>query len=114
MNEIYRELTLLSDSVPKVATEIMFEVATARADGTELVRFNILPREDDRLAQRLAREAQRVLKGMKGRGAIQFFATPASIESVSTEYEFIMNKYSEIIEDVGASVDGGSYVYVKL
>ncbi len=114
MNEIYREIPLLTDLSEKVVTEIMFEVASARADGVQLLRFDIAEREDPRIARRISRVARRVLKDMKTRGAIQFFAFPESIENKTTEYEFIVNKYPSLLPGDAACNACGGYVYVKL
>ena len=114
MDNVYKRLELSAEESVKVATEVMFEVATARAEGVELMRFSLKAKEDARIVSRLSRAAKKVLKDMKGRGAIQFFAFPESMENKSMEYEFIVNKYSGLLDLSADGVEGEEYFYVKL
>ena len=59
-----------SENAQGIATEIMFEVASARASKTELLQL-LIKDKDGRLTAKLRSAAIRVLKEMKSRGAVQ-------------------------------------------
>ena len=113
----YKEINLRSNGTDTVATEIMYEIAAARADGVELIRFNISIGEDTEESsemKKIVSSATRLLKNMKQKGLIQFFATEKSFSNGSTEASFLMNKYSDSIslgDNKGGEV---SYIYVKI
>ncbi len=92
-------------------TEIMFEIASARAEGAGLLRFEL--NEQDESFSKLMLYIIRKLKGMKQKGHIQFFATSDSFEKGSTEAIFLMNKYPALFECVNAD-EIKKYIYVKL
>ena len=113
----YREINLRSVSADAVATEIMYEIAAARADGVELIRFDISYSDGSKTmidGKRIISSAIRVLKGMKQRGSVQFIATPESFENGSTESSFLYNKYPSIFETAPTVRDGESFIFVKL
>lgn len=104
---MYKKINLKSESVDSMTTEIMFEVAGARADGNELIRLNI--NNDD---GRLFDSAVKLLKNMKQKGLIQFFATEQSFAKGRTEASFLLNKYGDalIVENSGEE----PFIYVKI
>ena len=106
---MYKIIDLKSDNIDSVTTEIMFEVAAARADGNELIRLNI---NND--GTRMYAFAVKLLKAMKQKGLIQFFATEKSFAVGSTEASFLMNKYQDIISLTDNKNGEVSSIYVKL
>ena len=113
----YKEINLQSVTQESLSTEIMYEIAACRADGIELLRLNILPVETDEGlsdVNKLASYAIRTLKGMKQRGAIQFFATESSFESDATEAVFLTNKYPERFSAMPSTDGDGRYLYIKI
>ena len=106
---MYKIIDLKAENIDSMTTEIMFEVAGARADGNELIRLNINNDET-----KLYDSAIKLLKNMKQKGLIQFFATEKSFVNGSTEASFLMNKYQDNIslgDNKGGEV---SYIYVKI
>ena len=106
---MYKIIDLKAENIDSMTTEIMFEVAGARADGNELIRININNDET-----KLYDGAIKLLKNMKQKGLIQFFATEKSFLNGSTEASFLMNKYQDSIslgDNNGGEV---SYIYVKI
>ena len=101
-----------SENAQGIATEIMFEVASARASKTELLQL-LIRDKDSRLTAKLRSAAIRVLKEMKSRGAVQFFATGESFEKSTTEAKFLVNKYPEISYDAPENPETG-YIFVKI
>lgn len=97
-------------------TETMFELASARADGVEIVRFNmpLLHEEAGNLAKKNLNVVLKTLKNMKVTGQIQFFATPDSFKSSSTEAIFLLNKYPDIFENTKDERDTDTYIYIKI
>lgn len=110
----YREIDLRSTAPEAVGTEIMYEVAACRADGVDLVRLNIREDEDSTDAKRLFSAVIRLLRNMKQKGAVQFFATRVDFLSSSTEAVFLQNKYPEIFSPMPSENDGSLYIYIKV
>ena len=106
---MYKIIDLKAENIESMTTEIMFEVAGARADGNELIRLNINNDET-----KLYDGAIKLLKNMKQKGLIQFFATEKSFSNGTTEASFLMNKYQDSIslgDNNGGEV---AYIYVKI
>ena len=110
---IYKKIEISPCDTAKLKTFLLFEVVSARASGTEILRIDMLPTEDEKELARLIRDVKRLLRAMKERGTIQCFAFPESFDSQSAEAMFILNKYSALIGDTKTIPEGGSCVYVK-
>ena len=108
----YKELNLKETDICDLPTELMFEIASARAENTELIRFNMVLA--DPLDKKNASIVTKVLKSMKSTGKIQFFATKSSFETSGTEAVFLTNKYPELFENAFDANDTDAYFYVKL
>jgi len=109
-----KTLTLKYMNTDKLMTEIRFHIASARAEGYELVRFDI-EADGDTVSDKFTLAVTRKLKLLKTEGKIQFFATDKSFAAGSTEANFLINKYPNIRRD-GAplSDDTKRAVYVKM
>ena len=114
---IIKEITLKSKTPEQVSTEIMYEIASARVDGLELIRINILKGigfdvgiSDKKLNQAIIH----TLKDMKQDGRIQFYATAKNFEESATEAVFLQNKYPDMLSSQPASTDGEVFIYLKL
>ncbi len=106
---IFKLIDLKANSTDASLTEIMFEIAGARADGCELIRFNMINNET-KLYDGIIKQ----LKGLKQKGLIQFFATADSFASSSTEASFLINKYQANLS-LGEKENGEvQYIYVKI
>ena len=111
---VLKKLLLRSNLPEHLTTEIMYEIAAARADGAELLRIEMPTDEDNASAhKKLSSSLIRLLKGMKDEGRIQFFATRDKFDSQSTEAVFLQNKYPEHFE-YNNSESQAEYVYIKL
>ncbi len=111
----FRELTLRAVLPENISTEIMFEIAAARADRTELLRINILNEETtDDSYKKLLSAMKKILKSMKADGRIQFFASEESFKAQTTEAVFLQNKYPDLF-DLSKNLGGGKgFVYIKI
>ncbi len=109
----YKNYRLTSETGSSVSTELMFEIASARVSGIELIRFE-LPKNDEKRAGKLRAAVLRILRMMKGRGQIQFFATEDAFSSSTTEAQFLLNKYPELTEEFSAVDAEAHRIYVKL
>ena len=78
-------------------TEVIFEIASARALGIELLRLDIT--SDDK--ERLAGYAEKKLRSLKRLGRIQLFVLASDIKNNSTEAEYLKNKYPSIGDLIG-------------
>ena len=111
----FKEITLRACLPEHMATEIMYEIASARADGAELFRINISANESDGVIYKKRYSSLvRLLKGMKDDGRIQFFATEDSFASMNTEAIFLHNKYPQHFNSSGEAKEDKGYVYIKL
>lgn len=110
----YKTINFKGKEPCEIITEAMFEIACARADGEELVKF-ILPTEESAGAfyKKNISELLKTLKKMKSAGLIQFFATQASFTEATTEAVFLINKYPMVFENSDFAKEEG-YVFVKI
>ena len=109
---IFKEFTLKSHLPEQMSTEIMYEIASARADRVELLRINIAcDNLEDISDKKRFSTLVKLLKDMKKNTKIQFFATEDSFKLSKTEAIFLQNKYPEHLND---RILGERFVYVKL
>lgn len=111
---MYEQFELRSRVPAEAQTEILFEVASRRVGGAELLRIDITKSDDDKADARLLKTVLKVLKGMKTQKHIQFFAFPENFELSGTESRFLTNKYPELFDAMPKALDLLSFVYVKL
>lgn len=111
----YKELKLRAKTPDGASTEIMYEIATARADGFNLIRIDISYDENEGSVEikKIIHTLIKLLKSMKQNGNIHFFATPESFSLGSTEAVFLQNKYPEHFADKVQNNEG-MFIYIKL
>ncbi|MBQ8303156.1 MAG: hypothetical protein IJX97_06440 [Clostridia bacterium] len=112
----YVEIDIKSIDFASLETEIMYEIATARVDGAELLRFNLPLSSVEKKQLPIKKYLQRtykILKELKLKGMIQFFATSHEFRYSLTEAVFLINKYPELVS-LKISTDDESYIFVKL
>ena len=110
---LFRELDLRAQLPEQIATEIMFEIASAKVDGVELLCFQINNKED-LLLEKYRSTILRNLKKMKSDGAIQLFATSESFKTQKTEAYFLQNKYPTIFNSISDYSEIESKIYIKI
>ena len=111
----FKVITLRSYLPEQISTEIMYEIAAARADRFEVIRINILNEEENNVPQKKRVENLiRLLKNMKNNGRIQFYATKESFETFGTEAVFLQNKYPDVFATMPQCNGEEVYVYVKI
>lgn len=89
------ELTKSVESILEV--EILFTVASARAEGNSFSRL-ILPVENN---EKILANSIKILKNAKKQGRIQLYILNKDIAGDSTEAEYLKNKYPDITDIVG-------------
>ncbi len=94
-------------------TEIFFKVASARASGFSVVRFDIKKCDDEQAELRALKFLARILRGMKKRGAVQFFVMKDGFLRSSTEAQYILNVYPEVADAIPED-EGTKYIFVKI
>ncbi len=111
----YKEFNLRALTPDSASTEIMYEIATARADKVDLLRINVIygEREGSVDIKKTLSHISKLLKSMKQNGTIHFFATPDSFTLGRTEAVFLQNKYSEHFLNM-PQIDEGTFIYIKL
>lgn len=109
---LFKEFTLKSHLPEQISTEIMYEIASARADNAELVRINILCDDSTAIEKiKLFSWVLKILKQMKSNSKIQFFATEDSFKLSKTEAIFLQNKYPDYFTENSVK---GDFFYIKL
>ncbi len=107
----YKVVDLKSQNGKSAVNEILFEIATARAEGSSLLRISI---EKGSTLPSIMRSTRARLKKMKTEGQIQLFATPEDFERMDREARFMLNKYERIISGEIYEITNKSYIYIKL
>ncbi len=89
------ETSLKYERLKDLTTEVLFHVASARARGFTIIKFDIPPKEDERLTERIIKFITRILRGMKKRADVQFFVTQDGYMHSTTEASLLLNIYPE-------------------
>lgn len=92
-------------------TEVKFNIASARVDGAELVRFILERTGDDKADQKLMASLTKLLRTLVKSNGIQFFITGAEVASQRLEAEFLVNKYNDYML---ADNEKYMYAYIKM
>lgn len=112
----YKEIKLRTRTPESASTEIMYEIAACRADGVDLIRINISYDEDggnNTEFKRIISVIIKLLRNMKQKGSVQFFATADSFRLATTEAVFLQNKYPGLFS-VQPEANDGAFIYVKI
>ena len=100
---IFEIFELSGTNQKELNVELRFLLATARADGRELVKFVTRSPSQSRDEERLRSCILRVLRALRNDGVFQFFIFDKELATEVEEAEYLRNKYSELItkEDLG-------------
>ena len=110
----YKEFDLQSSAKEKIKTEIMYEIASARADNAEFVRININLGDQSAENRKSVSATINTLKDMKKDRRIQFFATEDNFKHMSTEAIFLLNKYPDHFENMKKDMEEETFIYAKI
>jgi hypothetical protein len=94
----YLTLTPTASASTALETEIMFSVASARAQKIEFLKIDI-GREKEGGARAAVLKLLRLLKKQ---GRIQLFVDVRDLRGTSTEAQYLINKYPDALEVFGA------------
>ena len=92
----YNTFVLKNPAENILATEIMFNIASERANRRELLFLSVFPELTERDKARLILNAVKLLRRMKKQGKIQLFVTPEDYSESTTEAKYMQNKYPDI------------------
>ena len=109
----YKRICLTASEAEDFVTELRFEIASARCDGIQVLRIDIEESFGDEGGRKFYSYLTKILRSMKQKGIIQFFAFPDNFRRNSTEAVFLLNKYSEYLNSV-SSEDDEKYLFIKL
>ena len=87
---------LTGKSVNEMTTEIKFFIASCRVKSIDLFRLDIKKAFDGAREEKRLASISRILNAVKRDGLIQLYIYSTSLEDVSTEAEYIKNKYPDI------------------
>ena len=107
---LFKEINLRADDISSALNEIKFELATARAENTELLALKYSESES---FSRFLPKASAVLRKMKQRRMIQLYAFAENFSRGGTESVYLKNKYPMIFEE-HLPTDEDRVLYIKL
>ena len=87
-------LTPTSSAASALETEIMFSVASARAQEIDFLRIDLLGER----AAGIRSAAAKILRSLKKQGRIQLFVDARELCGSSTEAQYLTNKYPDILD----------------
>ena len=93
----YVTLTPTASASSTLETEIMFAVASARAQGIEFLKIDISADKESGMKSAVAKH----LRQLKKQGRIQLFVDVRDLHGTSTEAQYLINKYPEAPETLG-------------
>ena len=99
-----------NDRADSLKTELLFRIATARAENADLIRLDISGSEDDR--DQIFFRVKKILKAEKTAGTVKTYAFPADFEKNTTEADYLLNLYPEIKETVDKPEF--PYIFIKI
>ena len=99
-----------NDRADSLKTELLFRIATARAEGSELIRIDASGSEDDR--DQIFFRCKKILKAEKADGTVKAYAFQADFEKNTTEAAYLLNLYPEIAETVAKPEF--PYIFIKI
>lgn len=105
-----KEYLINGDCMTDINTEVRFDVAAARADKADIIRF-CLPKTDDvKNNDRIMYCFMKVLRSMQKAGLIQFYVKEEDFAAMTTGALFLKNMFGD---DIVLSPDNFEYIYVK-
>ena len=87
----YVTLTPSASVSSVLETEVMFSVASARAQGIEFLKI-------DTKESGVKNAVAKVLRQLKKQGRIQLFVDASELRGSSTEAQYLINKYPDAID----------------
>lgn len=100
-------LTPTSQGTSTLETEIMFSVASARAQEIEFLKIDFSADNGEQIKA----AALKQLRALKKQGRIQLFVVAEDIHGSSTEAQYLVNKYPNISDTLK---DGERVIIVKI
>ena len=103
----YITLTPTSTVAQELETEIMFSVASARAQTIDFVKLEL----SDDGEQKIKVSAVKLLKTLKKQGRIQLYIDSQELRGSSTEAQYLANKYPDAFD---AFNNGDKAIIIKI
>ena len=94
---VYSEYKIQSRNIDDLDTEIRFVVASVKADGCRVLKLYYDKMELEKDNRKLSASIKKVLRVMVQGSLIYFYINKRGAETETTEYQFLMNKYSEYV-----------------
>jgi hypothetical protein len=110
---VYKEITIKSKNKESVETEVMFEIAAARADNIELLCVVFSAEDEQDVLTKTKSVITRKLKAMKQAGLIQFFTDTQAFTMMTTEADFLLNKYPDVFSDKKSRAESDC-IYIRI
>jgi len=89
-----------SSMAEQVDTELRFVIASARANGNELLHLKLDCEEDSKIALTLHKQ----LKTMKREGKIDFFADKEAFSTQNAQASYLINKFPKVTESIDSAI----------
>ena len=107
---MFKEFIIKGDCFADINTEVRFDIAAARADKADIIRFSIPRDNDEKNNSRILFCFIKILRSMQRSGLIQFYVRDEDISDMTTGALFLKNKFGDYITP--SPVDF-TYIYVK-
>ena len=94
----FYEYDLIGNCSVDLNTEIRFEIASARYCNADLIKLTHSDGIDDRDTSRINTCISKILRALCREKVIQFFVSSRETNSKSTEVDFLINKFADLID----------------
>ncbi len=105
-----KEYRISGNCMADINTEVRFDIAAARADKADIIRFSIPRNSDEKNNSRILFCFLKVLRSMQKSGLIQFYVKDEDLSMMTTGALFLKNRFGD---DIVPSPDDFTYIYVK-
>lgn len=109
----YTKKILRSKTLQTIKNEFLFEIASERFSGTELIRFELENAPEGGAMEKLSLAITRFMRSLKLKGLVQVYATQGSFKINNTEAKYLINKFPEVFSEEGSTESEGYFIYVK-
>lgn len=106
---MYKFFILTSKKYGDLDTEIKFAVASARANGAQLISFELSKESSEELIGKIHTSIQKILRALSKARIIEFFVCGENLGKDGTEQEFLRNKFGEYLDS-----NSSKEYYIKL
>lgn len=99
----YSDYEIKEKNKNEIKTELMFAVASARVDGTDVLKLTFTHTGGEELDKKAINAATKLVKELKKNGTIDFYVTKDAFSRSTTESIYLINKFPELSNEIESS-----------